>query len=86
MNLQELLEYNGDSTVTYKSAQSNKMRYTVCTVDFDNDHIRKFKKPDLKLAPNEVLVFCWDSDSYKKLKADVVTSVVALSQTLKNGG
>lgn len=84
MYLKELLDTNGDSTVTYRSSQSNKLRYCVCTTDFNNPHIRRFAKPISEVKENEVLVFCWDSDSFRKLNAEATTSVVPLANTLRN--
>lgn len=82
--LKKLVSEAGDATITYRSANSRKVKYNVCTLDFDNPHIQS---KDLKVSEgeDEVLFFCWDCDSYRLLKPENVLSVVPLSRTLKNG-
>ena len=88
MNKQELThivrEY-GDAVITYRSEQSNKLKYNVCTLDFTTPYIQG-KKNRAKETDDTLLFFCWDTDSYRLLKPSNVSSVVPLSSILKNEG
>ena len=88
MNKQELThivrEY-GDAVITYRSEQSNKLKYNVCTLDFTTPYIQG-KKNRAKETDDTLLFFCWDTDSYRLLKPGNVSSVVPLSSILKNDG
>lgn len=87
MNKEELIstvkEY-GDAIINYRSAESNKLKYNVCTLDFDNPYIQE-KQNRAKETEDSVLMFCWDVDAYRLLKAENITSVVPLSNALKDG-
>ena len=81
--LQVLINNAGDAIVNYKAANSGKLRYIVCTTDFNNKYIQSKGKPvekDEKL----LLVFAWDADSYKHIDPDNVTSVQPLASELRN--
>jgi len=88
MNKEELIstvrEY-GEAIINYRSAESNKPKYNTCTLDFDNEYI-KTKQNRAKETDDTVLMFCWDVDAYRLIKTASVTSVVALSNALKDGG
>ena len=88
MNKQELThivrEY-GDAVITYRSEQSNKLKYNVCTLDFTTPYIQG-KKNRAKETDDTLLFFCCDTDSYRLLKPGNVSSVVPLSSILKNEG
>lgn len=73
----------GDATVTYRSPNSRKQKYNVCTCDFSTPYIKK--KP-LKVTETDdsVLMFCWDADAYRLMKAENVISIVPLGRTLNN--
>jgi hypothetical protein len=73
----------GDAVITYRSTNSRKIKYNVCTLDFDNKYIQS-KKNRAKEAKDTVLLFCWDTDSYRLLRPADVTSIVPLSSILKN--
>ena len=73
----------GDAVITYRSTNSRKIKYNVCTLDFDNKYIQNKKNRARETADN-VLLFCWDTDSYRLLKPKDVTSIVPLSSILKN--
>lgn len=89
MNKQQVIdlvtEY-GDATITYRSTESKKLKYNVCTLDFDNEHI-KTKPTRAEESEDNVLMFCWDIDSYRLLKPANISSVVPLNNVLreKNG-
>jgi ubiquinone/menaquinone biosynthesis C-methylase UbiE len=73
----------GDAVITYRSQNSNRLKYNVCTLDFDNEYIQS-KKNRAKANGHQVLLFCWDTDSFRLLVPDNVTSIVPLSAILKN--
>ena len=72
-----------DAVITYRSTNSKKLKYNVCTLNFDNKYIQS-KKNRAREANDTVLLFCWDTDSYRLLKPADVTSIVPLSSILKN--
>ena len=77
------LDDAGDAIVTYRSQNSRRMKYNVCTSDFNNKYIQE-KKNRAKPNDRQVLLFCWDTDSYRLLSPENVTSIVPLSRILKN--
>jgi len=77
-----VLEY-GDAIITYRSKNSNKLKYNVCTLSFDTPYIQE-KKNRAQEQKDTLLLFCWDTDSYRLLNPRFVTSVVPLSSVLKN--
>ena len=81
--LKNLVTEYGDAVITYRSENSNKLKYNVCTLDFSTPYI-KTKRNRAKENDNNLLLFCWDTDSYRLLKPKSVTSVVPLSSILKN--
>lgn len=79
---QRLLEC-GDAIINYRSVNSNKPKYNVCTCDFSTPYIQN-KVRRVSESSNNVLLFCWDTDSYRLLDPENVTSVIPLSSVLKN--
>ena len=73
----------GDAIITYRSQNSRRLKYNVCTLNFDNKYIQSKRN---RARPNEkqVLLFCWDTDSYRLLQPENVTSIVPLQAILKN--
>ena len=82
--LAQLVNEYGDAVITYRSENSNKLKYNVCTLDFTTPYIQQ-KKNRAKESDKTLLLFCWDTDSFRLLKPVNVTSVVPLSSILKNG-
>jgi len=78
-----LVKEYGDATINYRSKNSRKLKYNVCTLDFDLPHIQA-KKNRAQESDNTLLLFCWDTDSYRLLTPQSVTSVEPLSAVLKN--
>lgn len=74
----------GDAIITFRSERSNKLKYNVCTLDFSTPYIQN-KKNRAKPDESTLLLFCWDTDSYRLLKHRNVTSVIPLSSILRNG-
>ena len=83
--LARLVHEYGDAVITYRSEQSKKLKYNVCTLDFTTPYIQK-KKNRAKETEDTLLFFCWDTDSYRLLRPDNIFSVLPLSSILKNGG
>lgn len=83
-DLREVVQSYGEAIITYRSQESKKLKYNVCTLDFDNAHIQK-KQNRAKESEDTLLVFCWDVDAYRLLKPENVTSVVPLAAALKEG-
>ena len=81
--LAKLVTEYGDAIITYRSENSKKLKYNVCTLDFSTPYIQN-KKNRAKGSEGTLLLFCWDTDSYRLLKPENVTSVVPLSSVLKN--
>ena len=77
------VEKCGDAIITYRSQNSRRLKYNVCTLDFDNKYIQSKRN---RSRPNnrQVLLFCWDTDSYRLLMPENVTSIVPLQAILKN--
>lgn len=82
--LADLVKEYGDAVITYRSENSNKLKYNVCTLDFSTPYIQE-KKNRAKESEDTLLLFCWDTDSYRLLKPKNVTTIVPLSAVLKNG-
>lgn len=82
-DLKAVVRNYGDAIITYRSENSKKLKYNVCTLDFTTEYIQN-KKSRTKENDSTVLFFCWDTDSYRLLKPRNVTSVVPLSSVLKN--
>ena len=83
--LANLVTEYGDAIITYRSEQSRKLKYNVCTLDFSTPYIQS-KKNRAKETDQTLLFFCWDTDSYRLLRPANVSSVVPLSSVLKNEG
>ncbi len=81
--LAKLVTEYGDAIITYRSENSKKLKYNVCTLDFSTPYIQD-KKNRAKGSEGTLLLFCWDTDSYRLLKPENVTSVVPLSSVLQN--
>lgn len=80
----DLVRNYGDATITYRSQESRKVKYNVCTLDFNNTYIQQ-KQNRAKEDDDTVLLFCWDVDSYRLIKCANVTSVRPLAEALREG-
>lgn len=85
MNKEKLInlvrEY-GDATITYRSLESKKLKYNVCTLDFSNEYIAT-KDNRARETEDTVLMFCWDADAFRLIRPSSVTSVLPLASSLK---
>jgi len=77
------MEEAGDAVVTYRSQNSRKLKYNVCTIDFSTAYI-KSKRNRAKEGQHTVLLFCWDTDSYRILVPRNVTSIIPLNRVIRN--
>lgn len=77
-----LVEEFGDATITYRSFESKKLKYHVCTLDFSTPYIAS-KNNRTQETEDTVLFYCWDSDSFRLIRPISVTSVTPLSSSLK---
>lgn len=86
MNKQEarekILEF-GDAVVTYRAENSKKLKYNVVTLDFTTECIKKKRTHAVEDNTN-ILTFAWDTDSYRLLRTDLITSIVPLAALLRN--
>jgi hypothetical protein len=80
--LVKLVNEYGDAVITYKSKNSNKSKYNVCTLDFSTPYIQN-KKNRANESDENLLLFCWDTDSFRLLDPESVQNVVPLSNVLK---
>ena len=81
--LASLVNEYGDAIITFRSENSKKLKYNVFTADFSTPYIQS-KKNRAKESDETLLLFCWDTDSYRLLKPKNVTSVVPLASVLRN--
>jgi len=81
--LTQLMDLYGDAVISYRSQNSNKLKYNVCTLDFSTGYIQD-KKNRAKEDDDTLLMFCWDTDSFRLMKPKNITSVVPLASILKN--
>lgn len=81
--LKQLMEEYGDATITFRSTNSNKLKYNVCTIDFDNKYIQS-KGLKVQETEDTVLMWCWDCDAFRLIRVDTIRSVIPLSAVLKN--
>tara|TARA_E500000318_G_C3480155_1_gene180070 strand:+ start:383 stop:676 length:294 start_codon:yes stop_codon:yes gene_type:complete len=81
--LAQIVHEYGDAVITYRSAHSKKLKYNVCTLDFSTPYIQD-KRNRAKETDETLLLFCWDTDSYRLLRPANVSSVVPLSSILRN--
>ena len=65
--LKAKLEEAGDAVITYRSQNSRKLKYNVCTADFSTEYIRQ-KRNRAKEGQHTVLLFCWDTDWFKAMR------------------
>lgn len=78
-----LVKDYGDAEITYRSQNSKKLKYNVCTLDFSTPYIQN-KKNRAKESEDTLLLYCWDTDAYRLLKPASVTGVKPLAAVLKN--
>jgi hypothetical protein len=78
----KLIEDAGDAIVTYRAENSTKLKYNVVTLNFSGYVSRK--KTHAKEEDNTLLTFSWDTDTFRLIRVDLITSIVPLAAVLKN--
>ena len=81
--MRKQVERCGDAIITYRSKRSKKLKYNVCTLDFSTPYIKN-KRNRAKESKDTLLLFCWDTNSYRLLNPESITSIIPLSAVLKN--
>lgn len=77
----KLMKSYGDAYVTYISPNSKKEKFNVGTIDLNNDYI-KSKETSITQDDEKVLMFCWDTDSYRQIDPNTVIRVESLASEL----
>ena len=72
-----------DAIVTYRSQNSNKLKYNVVTLNLNCEYL-KAKRCKALESKDTVVVFSWDTDSFKILKPNSITHIVPLSNMLRS--
>jgi hypothetical protein len=80
--LRALVLEQGDSIIDYISAESLKLKYNVCTLNFSTPYIAE-KQNRAKETEDTLLMFCWDTDSFRLIKCANVKKVEALNVALQ---
>ena len=80
------MEDAGDAIITYRSPVSKKLKYNVCTLEVDScDYIQeKMRNRKIKEKEGCMLMFCWDTDSFRQINIEAVTRVQPLGSILRN--
>lgn len=77
-----VLDY-GDAIITYRSLNSKKLKYNVCTLDFETAYVLSKNNKSAE-TDDTLLLFCWDTDTYRLIRPSNVTNVMPLSKALRN--
>lgn len=80
--LRSFIKENGDCIIDYRSAESQKLKYNVCTIDFSTPYI-KTKQNRAVETEDTLLVFCWDSDTFRLIKPANVVKAEPMSVALQ---
>jgi len=62
------------------------IKYNVCTLEFDScTYIQEKKqKKNTNVKEGHMLLFCWDTDSFRQINITAVTNVQPLGTILRN--
>jgi hypothetical protein len=80
------MDIAGDAIITYRSPVSKKLKYNVCTLELNScDYIQE-KMRNKKINDKEgcMLMFCWDTDSFRQINIEAVTRIQPLGSILRN--
>lgn len=78
----KLMKTYGDAYVTYISPNSKKEKFNVGTIDLNNAYIQS-KETGITVDADKVLMFCWDTDSYRQIDPNTVIRVESLASELE---
>ena len=76
---QKRMQECGDAIITYVSPVSRKLKYNVATIDLDIPYIAS-RKGTQEVGKEKVLIWCWDTNSFKQLDPSAVTKIEPLSR------
>jgi hypothetical protein len=79
----ELMRQYGDAYVTYVSPNSRKEKFNVGTLELEDNPYIESKPMTLPVDPEKVIMFCWDTDSYRQIDPSTVIRVDSLSAELE---
>ena len=83
--IKQMTDY-GDAVVTYRSPVSKRLKYVVGTTDFSSSpYISNRSTPKYKIKTGAVLLFCWDTDTFKQIDIGAVQRVEPLSKVVSRG-
>lgn len=80
------MDMAGDAIITYRSPVSKKLKYNVCTMELDScDYIQeKMKNKKINVKEGCILLFCWDTDSFRQMNIESVAKIQPLGSVLRN--
>jgi len=79
------MDIAGDAIITYRSPVSKKLKYNCCTLEFDScAYIKEKKNKNINIKDGHMLMFCWDTDSFRQLNIESVTNIQPLGTILRN--
>lgn len=81
-DLRRLVLEHGDAIITFRSQESNKLKYNVCTLDFSTAYIQT-KQNRARETSDTLLMFCWDTDTFRLIKAANVVKVEPLKEAVE---
>jgi hypothetical protein len=79
----KIMKEYGDAYVTYVSPNSKKEKFNVGTIDIDSNLYIRSKAMSITPDPKKVIIFCWDTDSYRQIDPSTVVRVEPLSAELE---
>jgi len=81
-----LMNIAGDACITLVSANSSRTRYTVGTTDLTTKYIQDklSRVSNLVLTEDTVLLFCWDTDSFRTIDPARVIRIEPLNELIPN--
>ncbi len=79
----KIMKEYGDAYVTYISPNSKKEKFNVGTIDIENNQYIKDKPLSISPDSDKVIMFCWDTDSYRQIDPSTVIKVEPLAAELE---
>ena len=77
----KVTEY-GEAIITYRSQESNKLKYNVCTLDYESSAYIMSKQNRAKETDDTILMWSWDADAFRLVKCANVVKVEPLAEAL----
>lgn len=79
----QIMKEYGDAYVTYISPNSRKEKFNVGTIDIQNNEYIRSKPLTIPADESKVIMFCWDTDSYRQIDPSTVIKVEPLAAELE---